>query len=157
MSILQKYLFASIASLAFAASASAQVVASAAWVRATVPAMKSSGAFMQLTSAQDARLVGVSSPVAERGEIHQMAMKGDMMKMEEVDGIDLPAGKTVNLSSGGYHLMLVGLKRQLKDGENIPLALSIQTKSGKKEVLNLTVPVKPLSFVSPQSSSGAHH
>ena len=50
-----------------------------------------------------------------------MEMDGDMMKMQQVDGIDLPAGKGVNLASGGYHIMLIGLKRQLKAGEVVPL------------------------------------
>ena len=60
--------------------------------------------------------------------MHKMEMTGQMMKMREVDGIDLPAGQTVNLASGGFHVMLIGLKRQLKEGDSVPLSLVIERK-----------------------------
>jgi hypothetical protein len=116
-----------IAALMLAGSAIAQVTVSGPWARATVPVQKTSGAFMVLQSAQDARLIGVSSPVASAVEIHRSQMDGNMMKMEQVDEIKLPAGKPVNLATGGYHLMLVGLKQQLKEGSTVPLTLVIQS------------------------------
>jgi copper(I)-binding protein len=61
-------------------------------------------------------------------ELHQMAMEGQTMRMRAVGAIDLPAGQTVNLASGGYHVMLFDLKRQLKDGETVPVTLVIRNK-----------------------------
>jgi copper(I)-binding protein len=129
-----------------ATCAQAQVTVKDPWVRATVPAAKASGAFMQLQSAQDARLVAVRSSVAGMAEIHQMAMENNMMKMQPVDGVDLPAGKTVELASGGYHIMLMQLKRQLKEGETVPLTLVVQKKDKKLETIELNVAVRPLTY-----------
>jgi copper(I)-binding protein len=142
-----KYQAGAIALMFAAACAQAQVTVKDPWARATVPAAKASGAFMQLQSAQDARLVEVRSSVAAVAEIHQMAMENNMMKMQLVDGIDLPAGKTVELASGGYHIMLMQLKRQLKDGETVPLTLVVQKKDKKLETIEVNVPVRPISYV----------
>jgi copper(I)-binding protein len=129
-----------------ACSAHAQVTVKDPWVRATVPAAKASGAFMLLQSAQDARLVEVRSPVAGMVELHQMSMDNGVMKMGEVEGIDLPAGKPVALASGGYHVMLMGLKRQMKEGESIPLTLVVQKKDKKLETVEVKALVKPLNY-----------
>jgi copper(I)-binding protein len=143
--------------IAVASAAHAEVSVTAPWVRATVPAQKSTGAYMHLVSASGARLVGVSSPVAVTVELHQMEMKGDMMKMRQVDGIDLPPGKGVNLASGSYHIMLVGLKRQLRAGEAVEISLQVQGKNKKLEKVTVKVPVKPLGFVSPNVPSPMQH
>jgi len=127
----------------------AQVTVKDPWARATVPAAKSSGAFMQVQSKTDARLVGVSSPVAGVAELHQMSMKDNRMTMAPVEGIDLPAGKTVELASGGYHIMLMGLKRQLKEGESIPVTLTVEGKDRKRESVDVQVPVRPLTYSAP--------
>jgi copper(I)-binding protein len=124
----------------------AQVSVSDPWIRATVPQAKVAGAFMQLKSAKPARLVEVTTPVAGRVELHQMAMEGQTMRMRAVESIALPAGQAVNLASGGYHLMLFDLKRQLKEGEQVPLTLTVQDAGGKRENVTLSVPVKPLSY-----------
>lgn len=129
----------------------------APWVRATVPAQKSTGAFMHLQSESSARLVGVSSSVAKTAEMHQMDMAGNTMKMARVDGIDLPAGKGVNLASGGYHIMLTGLKRQLKEGDAIDLTMQIQDAGKKVRKLTVKVPVKPITFVSPGQPASMTH
>ena len=140
-----KPIFAAFA-LAFCATAAhAQVTVSNAWIRGTVPVQKSTGAFMQLESKQATRLVAVSTPVAGRAELHQMSMQGDMMKMQEVDGIDLAAGKKVELASGGYHVMLMELKRPMKEGEKIPLTLTFAAPKGKKTTQVVEAIVKPLT------------
>ena len=141
-----KFLATALLFSAACAQAQAQVTVKDAWVRATVPAAKASGAFMQLQSAQDARLVEVRSSVAGIAEIHQMAMENNMMKMQQVDGIDLPAGKAVELASGGYHIMLMQLKRQLKEGETVPLTLVVRKKDKKLETIELNVAVRPLTY-----------
>jgi copper(I)-binding protein len=134
------------AGLLLSGAALAQVTVSDPWIRATVPAQKTSGAFMQLTSNQDARLVEVRTPVAGSTEIHQMEMQGQSMKMRAVDGINLPAGKPVNLAAGGYHIMLFDLKRQLKDGETVPVTLVVEDARHKRSDVSVQVPVRPLDY-----------
>lgn len=112
---------------------------------------------MHLQSESSARLVGVSSSVAKTAEMHQMDMAGNTMKMARVDGIDLPAGKGVNLASGGYHIMLTGLKRQLKEGDAIDLTMQIQDAGKKVRKLTVKVPVKPITFVSPGQPASMTH
>lgn len=142
-------LLMSLSALAFAPCALAQVTVKDAWIRATVPAAKAGGAFMQLQSAQNARLVSVRSPVAGVVEIHQMEMVGETMKMHAVPGLDLPAGKPVDLASGGYHVMLLDLKHQLKEGDVVPLTLVVENKNKKTDTVTIQVPVKPLNYTAP--------
>jgi copper(I)-binding protein len=141
----RKFLVLAAASL-FAHAASAQVTVTDPWIRATVPAQKTAGAFMQLRSPRATRLVEVQSPVAGRVEVHQMDMQGQTMRMQKVDGIDLPPGQSVNLSSGGYHVMLFDLKQQLKEGEQVPLTLVFLGADKKRENVTVQVPVKPLTY-----------
>jgi len=113
-----------VAALAFAATcataaARAQVSVADAWIRATVPQQQGTGAFMKIKSATPARVIGFTSPVAGVAEIHEMAMDNNVMKMRAVAALALPAGETVELRPGGYHLMLMDLKQRLKDA-NIP-------------------------------------
>ena len=154
---MKKHLIALAAILALSSHALAQVNITAPWIRATVPQQESTGVFMHLQSSGDARLVGVSTPVASRSEFHQMDMRGQMMSMQQVDSIDLAAGKGVNLASGGYHIMLIGLKRQLKPGEVVPLTIVVETKDKKREKITLKVPVKPLTFTGPGAGPSRHH
>jgi hypothetical protein len=133
------------AALLVTATASfAQTTVKDAWVRGTVAQQKASGAFMHITSAQGGKLVEVRSPVAGVAEIHEMAMQGDMMRMRAVPSLDLPPGKAVELKPGGYHLMLMDLKQQLKAGDNVPLTLVIEGKDGKRETLEVKAPVRAL-------------
>ena len=141
----KQFLVLAAASL-FTTAAFAQVTVSDPWIRATVPAQKTAGAFMQLRSPKATRLVDVQTPVAGRAEVHQMGMEGQTMRMQKVDGIDLPAGQTVNLASGGYHIMLFDLKQQLKDGEQVPLTLTFVGADKKRENVTVQVPVKPLTY-----------
>lgn len=136
---------------------SVSVSVTAPWVRATVPAQKSAGVYMQVQSATPARLVGVSTPVAANAELHKMEMKDHVMKMGKVDAIELPAGKAVNLASGNYHIMLTGLKQQLKEGQVLELTLQVQGKDNKRENVTIKVPVKPITFISPQATQHAAH
>lgn len=129
-----------------AASAFAQVTVSDPWIRATVPVQKATGAFMRLQSAAPARLVGVQSEIAGRAELHEMTMDGQTMRMRRVDAVALPAGKPVDLASGGYHIMLMDLKRQVKEGESIALTLQVQDAAGKRQDLKVNVPVRPLTY-----------
>ena len=127
----------------FTAAHAATTVADA-WVRGTVPQQQASGAFMRITSAEGGKLVGVSSPVAATVEVHEMKMDGGVMKMGAVPSLELPAGKAVELKPGGYHVMLMGLKQQLKAGDSVPLTLTVEGLGGKKQTLQVSAPVKAL-------------
>ena len=122
-------------------AAAADVEVKDAWARATVPGQQASGAFMTLVSAKGATLVGVSSSVAKTVEIHEMKTEGDVMKMRAVPKIDLPAGKAVDLT-GAYHVMFIGLNKELKAGETVPLTLKIEQK-GKQESVKVNATVRP--------------
>jgi copper(I)-binding protein len=123
----------------------AQTTAKDPWVRGTAAEQKATGAFMQLTSTAGGKLVAAKSPVAGVVEIHEMAMDGNVMKMRAIPGLDLPAGKAVELKPGGYHVMLMDLKKQLKEGETVALTLVVEGKDGKRENLEVKAPVKALS------------
>jgi copper(I)-binding protein len=123
----------------------AQVTVKEPWVRATVSQQKATGAFMQLTSAQDARLVEAKSPVAGVVEVHEMTMEKDVMKMRAVKALDLPAGKAVELKPGGYHVMLMDLKQQMKEGDTVPLTLVIEGKDKKRSTVEVKAAIKPLA------------
>ena len=133
------------AALAVSSAAFAQVTVKDPWVRGTVAQQKASGAFMLLQSATDARLVSAASPVAGVVEIHEMKMEGDIMRMRAITGLDLPAGSTVELKPGGYHVMLMDLKKPLQDGDMVPLTLTVEGKDGKRSTLEVQAPVKALA------------
>lgn len=126
--------------------AQAQVVVKDGWIRATVPQQQATGAFMQITSVADARLVSVSTPLTPTAEVHEMLVQNDIMKMRQIPAIELPAGKQVDLKPGGYHVMLMNLKSQVKAGDVVPLTLVVEDKSGKRESVRVDVPVRPLTF-----------
>nr|MDP2191235.1 copper chaperone PCu(A)C [Rhodoferax sp.] len=113
-----------------------------AWVRTAVPGQKATGAFMKITAREGAKLVAVSSPVAGVAEVHEMKMEGDVMKMRAVQGgLDLPAGKTLELKPGGYHLMLMDLKAPLAKDSTVPLTLVFKDGKGVQSKVELKVPV----------------
>jgi copper(I)-binding protein len=132
-----------------AASAAAQVTVTDAWVRGTVPGQKGTGAFMQLTSAADMTLVGVASPAAKVAEIHEMTQDGNVMRMRAVDKLVLPAGKPIDLTPGGYHVMLMGLTQPLREGETIPVTLTFADKEGRRITQEIKAPVRALTAVIP--------
>ena len=114
------------------------------WVRGTVPEQKATGAFMQITATHGGKLVAVSSPMAGVVEIHAMSMSGNVMNMHAIPELALPAGKAVELKPGGYHVMLLDLKQQMKDGDTVPLTLVVEDKDGKRETIEVKAPVKAL-------------
>ena len=131
------------------------------WVRATVAQQKSTGAFMQLTARADTRLVAAQSPVAGVVEIHEMVMDRDVMKMRAMPaGLALPAGQTVELKPGGYHVMLLDLKGQVKEGDTVPLTLVFEGQGGQRETLEIQAPARPLNSASathqPAGGPAAH-
>lgn len=127
------------------------------WVRATVAQQKATGAFMQLTAKADSKLVEARSPVAGVVEIHEMAMDNNVMKMRQVPGLALPAGKAVELKPGGYHVMLMDLKAQVKEGDVVPVTLVFEGKDGKRESVEIKAPAKPLANMPGMGNKPAEH
>ena len=90
-----------------------------AWVRGTVATQKTSGAYMRITAAEDLRLIGANSSVAEVTEVHEMTVDNDVMKMRRIESLDIPAGSTVEFKPQGHHIMLMGLKHAHSEGTSI--------------------------------------
>ncbi|MFZ6848734.1 copper chaperone PCu(A)C [Undibacterium sp. RuRC25W] len=137
-------------------TAQAEVKISDAWVRATVPQQKATGAFMQLTSTQDTHLVEIRSSAASMAQLHKMEMVDNVMRMREADGLNLTANKAVELKPGGYHIMLMGLNAQAKVGDVIPLTLVFENKDKKRETLMVNATVKPLTQMGTPSAMPEH-
>lgn len=142
-----------------AAGASAQAVdVQNAWARATVQGQKATGAFMTLTAPSAAKLVAVSSPVAGVAEVHEMKMEGDIMKMRALStGLDLPAGKAVELKPGGYHVMLMDLKLPLQKDTTIPVTLVFKDAKGVETKKELKVPVSQTAPAGAAAAGQSQH
>lgn len=138
-----KWIAIAAVALGIATSASAQTVTiKDAWVRASVQGQNATGAFMSISATETTRLIGVASPVAGVAEVHEMKMDGGVMKMRAVEGgLEIPAGKTVELKSGGYHVMLMDLKAALPKASTVPLTLVFKDAKGVESRLELKLPV----------------
>ena len=110
---------------------------------------------MHLQAASDSRLVSARSPLTPVVEVHEMAMHDNVMKMRQVQAVDLPAGKVVELRPGGYHVMLMDLKQQVKEGDTVPLTLVIEGKDGRRESSEVKAPVRLLDARA-QPAAGGH-
>jgi len=110
------------------------------YARATVPGQRAGGGYLLLENTGKAadRLLSVRADVSASVEMHTMSMDGNVMRMRELDGIDVPAGQRVELKPGGMHIMFMGLKAPLKAGDTFPATLTFQ-KAGEVKV---TVTVK---------------
>jgi copper(I)-binding protein len=147
-------LLASFASYSHAAGNTAGIETSGGWIRATAPGQDQAGADLSITSKQSATLIGASSPVCKAVQLHTMTSENGMMRMREVKAIELPAGKRVNLRESGYHLMMIGLKAPLKEGDMVPLTLSI--KVGKQGVVKIKTSAKVTSLTSTEVPPDDH-
>ena len=106
------------------------------WARATPPSAPAGGGFLKITNTGSTpdRLVSASSPAAELVQVHEMKMDGNVMRMRAVEnGLEIPAGGSVMLAPGGFHLMMTGLKAPLKQGTSVPVTLVFE-KAGKVDV-----------------------
>lgn len=128
-------LFLAVSALTGAAHA-ADIAIDRPWSRAT-PAGASVGAgyvTLKNSGAAPDKLISASAPdVAGKVEIHEMTMDNGVMKMRPVQGVEIPAGKSVELKPGGYHIMFMGLKKPLKAGESFKGALTFE-KAGTAPV-----------------------
>jgi copper(I)-binding protein len=105
------------------------------YARSTAPGQPAGGAYLSINNAGGAadKLVSATADVAASVELHEMKMEGNVMRMREVPGIDVPAGQAVALKPGGLHIMLMGLKAPLKQGDKFPLKLKFE-KAGEVTV-----------------------
>ena len=124
--------------------ASAGLTVKDAWVRGTVPGQDTTGAFMTVTSTEDAKLVEASSPIAKMTEIHKSELRNGINEMHPVDAITLPAGKPVELRNGGYHMMLMGISRPVTAGQKVPITLEVVDAKGRKSKVEVQADVRPL-------------
>ncbi|MFM9827877.1 MAG: copper chaperone PCu(A)C [Sphingomonas sp.] len=123
------------------------------WSRETAPGQSAGGGFLTITNngKQADRLISAASPAAEQVQIHTVSMTGGVMRMRELPGgLEIPAGATVTLKPGGYHIMLVGLKAPLKQGTMVPAELRFQ-RAGK---ISIQFKVEAIGYGGP---AGAHH
>lgn len=146
-------------SLALASSAWAQspVQVQDAWARATVANQSATGAFMKLTAPAATRLVEARSPLAGIVEVHEMKLEGDVMRMRAVSVLPLPAGQTVELKPGGYHVMLMDLKGPVKAGDAVPLTLVFEGADGKRFTQDVNATARALAAPAPAGGHGSGH
>ena len=126
----------------------------APWSRATPGGAKVAAGYLTIKNggATPDRLVSVTADIAERTEIHEMSMTDGMMKMREVPGgVAVPAGGSLALAPMGYHLMFLGLKKPLKEGDTFAGSLTFE-KAGTAAV---TFEVRGLGAATPDA--GAEH
>lgn len=132
----------------------AQVTVKDPWVRATVPGQRATGAFMTLTATTPHALVDVRSPAAGIVELHEMKMEEGVMRMRAIPSLALPAGQGVALSPGGYHVMLIDIKRELNPGQTVPITLVIEGADRQRRSIEIQAPVLPLNARSAGHGSG---
>ena len=152
-----KHLFIA-TSFAIAATARAQtpVQVQDAWTRATVGAQSYTVSFMKLTAPQATRLVEVRSPAAGIVEVHEMKLEGDVMRMRAVTALPLPAGQTVELKPGGYHVMMMDLKAPVKAGDAVPLTLVFEGADGQRQTQDVKATARAMAPM-PAAPAGAGH
>lgn len=126
------------------------VAAENAWARASVG--QTGAAYVTLVNrgASDDRLVSARSEVAARLSLHTHEMEGNIMRMRPVEAIPVPAGRSVTLAPGGYHVMMIGLTSKLSEGDEFPMTLVFE-KAGEVPV---TVPVMKMGAMGPSPSHG---
>ncbi len=99
------------------------------WAKPSLKGVPNSAAYMTITNTGDTddALVAATADFSGAVELHTMSMTDGVMRMRQLDGgVPLPAGETVKLEPGGLHVMLIGLKRPLTEGESVPLTLTFE-------------------------------
>src|SRR5579872_1014964 len=129
------------------------LVISQAWSRATPGGARVGGGYLTIKNEGSAadRLIGGSAEVAAKVQVHEMSMNNGVMTMRPLEqGLVIEPGKTVKLSPGGFHLMLLDLKGPLKQGEKVPVTLEFE-KAGK---VSLMFDVEGIGAMGPSASVG---
>ena len=111
------------------------------YARVTVAGQPTGGGYLRLDNkGRDDKLVSARAAVSASVELHSMSMDGDVMRMRQVDAIALPAGKSVELKPGGFHIMFVGLKAPLKAGDKFPMTLKFERAGEVEVIVNVEAP-----------------
>jgi copper(I)-binding protein len=114
-----------------------------AWARPTVQGQTVGGAYFRIDGGPAGdRLLAISVDIAQSVELHTMRMDGDVMRMRQLDSVDVPAKQSVEFKPGGMHVMLIGLKTPLKVGNNFPMTLRFE-KAGSVSVNVRVLPAPP--------------
>jgi len=123
------------------------------WSRATAPGQQVAGVYFDIESKRGAKLVGAQTSLTDRAELHIMSMDDGVMRMRQIDSVDLPAGAAVNFKPGGYHVMLLDLKQSLEPGGKFALTLLVE--DDKQEITRylVTAQVRNLDGSKPEQ----HH
>lgn len=123
-----------IAAPVLAGSAAESISANDPYVRMAPPGIANTGAFMVLKNASDKdhKLVKAESPAAKVVELHTHNMVGGVMEMRPVKDVEVKAKGEAVLKPGSLHVMLIGLKQQLKEGDSVPITLTFEDGSSKK-------------------------
>ncbi|QZA82395.1 copper chaperone PCu(A)C [Deefgea piscis] len=122
------------------------------WTRATPPQAANAGVFMTINSKAADQLLSASSDLASKTEIHEMKMSDGVMKMRQMTaGLPIASNQTLTLAPGGYHIMLIGLKKGLVAGEKQALTLHF----AKAGAITVTVDVKNIAHM-PASAAHSH-
>lgn len=129
--------------VSIAAVFGADVEIDGAYARASIPNVPNSAAFFVIknNSDKDIAITSANSDIAEKNELHTHIKENKMMKMMKIEKLVVPAKSSLELKSGGDHVMLIGLKKELKAGDEISLELSFS--DGDKK--SIKVPVKDLA------------
>ncbi len=134
-------------------TAASSIAVTDPWSRETAEGQNAGGAFMTIANTGTAadRLIGGSTPVAGRVEIHTMTMENDVMRMRQLeDRLEVPAGGDVTLKPGSFHVMLMDLKQPLKAGDKIPLTLTFEGAG----TVETTLEVRPAGTMAPDMTHG---
>ncbi|HEY1059737.1 MAG TPA: copper chaperone PCu(A)C [Limnobacter sp.] len=128
------------------------VTVSNVWVRPALAEQDATGGYLTIQSTEKLALVGVSTPLAEVAEVHEMRMDGDVMRMRMLERLNIEPGKPLELKPGGNHLMLMALKGAVEAGQQVDLNLLFEKPDGTK----IDMPVKATVRGPAGAASGAH-
>ena len=131
------------------------VVVHEAWTRASAPGQQTAGVYLSLTASEAAALLGASGPAGTQVELHEMVLDGGVMKMRARARLALPAGQTVVLRPGSYHLMLHPLRVPLRAGEKLPLTLQVEGRDG--QVYRVAVQAEVRSVTAGRDAAAPEH
>lgn len=131
--------------LAACGVAQAEITVSDAWVRASLPHQRATGAFMKITAgAHGARLVGARSTAAGVTEVHEMKLVDNIARMSRVEGVNVGPGQVLELKPGSYHIMLMELKAPVAVGEAVDLELVFE-RDGHQQTVPVSAVARPLA------------
>ena len=113
-----------------------------AWARATPGRTQTGAAYASIVNHGGApdRLIAVSSPVAEKADLHEDKLDNGIMKMRPLDALTIAPGHSTELKPGGDHIMLMGLKQPLRQGESFPMVLTFEKAGAVKVMVNVEKP-----------------